>query len=659
MNINNQLQLKNNELTNINQKLKNSEILINENNTKIILMEKGYENKEKEINNKYNNLLQEKENKIKIINEKYELVKNQLNNISDKYQKLLNESELNNNNNYNNDEDKRITMLFTERCKYQNKLKEKENEISELNNIISNNKIQIDNLKNQFEEYKNIKNENNFIKTELISTKQQNNILKQEIEINKNIMIEYINCNNFFQTILGGALKMNKEYEIKINQLMNTNQYLQNNNKDLIEFNNKLQNKLINNNSNEKEIKLINDIKENSKNNNTQNINNNKLNEKIFEEEPLKSYSKPTLIGLNNIGSINFMNATLQCLSQTKRLTNYFLKKSNENEIINNNIAIENYNNIQLSPNYLYLIKKLWEKDIKLQSFYPYNIKNAIQSLNPLFKEFQPGDCKDFIIFILEQLHKELKRPINNNNSNEVIQFNQYNKKQAFKYFFNEFKKELSIISDIFFGFKETTNECINCKNYSNSQGLSNPICYNYSTFNCLIFPLEEIKKNKEQNNNFINNNQDDNITLEDCFSYNQKSKLFTGDNKIFCNICKQLTDSIHTTKIFSCPNILLLIFNREKNNIYNIKIKFSETLDISEFVLRKDKPQIIYNLYGVISYIKETDNNPFVHFVALCKSPIDKKWYLYDDSVVSNINNINDYIDFGIPYIEFYEKSN
>ena len=48
--------------------------------------------------------------------------------------------------------------------------------------------------------------------------------------------------------------------------------------------------------------------------------------------------NQPTLVGLNNIGATCFVNSTLQCLSQTKELTNYFLNKSNRNKIINNNI---------------------------------------------------------------------------------------------------------------------------------------------------------------------------------------------------------------------------------------------------------------------------------------------------------------------------------
>ena len=143
---------------------------------------------------------------------------------------------------------------------------------------------------------------------------------------------------------------------------------------------------------------------------------------------------------------------------------------------------------------------------------------------------------------------------------------------------------------------------------------------------------------------------------IYECFYYNQKSELFTGDNKNYCNICKQLFDSLYTCKIFSSPKILVLILNRGKDNIYNVKIDFTETINITEFVLARDRPQLIYDLYGVITHIGQS--GPYAHFVASCKSPIDQKWYRYNDAFVSPINNLqNEVIDFGTPYILFYEK--
>ena len=62
------------------------------------------------------------------------------------------------------------------------------------------------------------------------------------------------------------------------------------------------------------------------------------------------SYLFPSLIGLNNIGAASFINSTLQCLSQTEGLTNFFLNKKNKKRIFNNNIALKNKNDNQLSP---------------------------------------------------------------------------------------------------------------------------------------------------------------------------------------------------------------------------------------------------------------------------------------------------------------------
>ena len=351
----------------------------------------------------------------------------------------------------------------------------------------------------------------------------------------------------------------------------------------------------------------------------------------------------------------------MQCLSQTKDLTNYFLKKKSLDKIINNNIALKNKNEPQLSPVYLELIKKLWNQN-NSNSYSPYHFMSIIEKMNPLFKQGQAGDSKDFIIFILEQFHKELKRSVQqkNNSTTNTQALNQYDKNNAFKHFFEEFKKNGSIISDHFFGISETTNICLKCKNYFNSLGLNNPICYNYGIFNCLIFPLEEVKKmknNSMQYNNYINLNQNNRVSIYECFYYNQKTDFFTGDNKNFCNNCKQLFESFYTSNIFISPNVLVLILNRGKNNIYDVKIDFSETIDITNYILLKDKPQMIYNLYGIITHIGQS--GPNAHFVASCKSPINNKWYRYNDAMVSPINNLQkDIIDLGTPYILFYQKN-
>ena len=75
--------------------------------------------------------------------------------------------------------------------------------------------------------------------------------------------------------------------------------------------------------------------------------------------------------------------------------------------------------------------------------------------MNPIFTNSQNGSSKDFIIFFLTQIHKELAKPnisinYNSNLKDEQHPFNQYNKNIIFEKFFNGFNQECSIISDFF-----------------------------------------------------------------------------------------------------------------------------------------------------------------------------------------------------------------
>ena len=166
------------------------------------------------------------------------------------------------------------------------------------------------------------------------------------------------------------------------------------------------------------------------------------------------------------------------------------------------------------------------------------------------------------------------------------------------------------------------------------------------------------MKCNSQQFNNFemSQKNQSNVVTLFDCFLYNQKTENFTGQNQNYCIMCKQLGNSIYTSKIYVSPNSLILILNRGRGNIFDVKLDFSETIDITNFVLQKETPKIIYNLYGVITHIGQS--GPNAHFVASCKSPVDFKWYRYNDAIVNLINDFQKEIyDFGTPYILFYQK--
>ena len=131
--------------------------------------------------------------------------------------------------------------------------------------------------------------------------------------------------------------------------------------------------------------------------------------------------------------------------------------------------------------------------------------------------------------------------------------------------------------------------------------------------------------------------------------------ELFTGENRAYCNNCKQLFDSNYVTRIYSSPQVLILILDRGKGNIYNITLNFTETIDITKYIFNDSKKPMKYDLYGVITIIDQ--NGPNSLFIASCKNPIDNKWYRYNDAIVSPITNVQkEIIEFGIPCILFYQ---
>ena len=548
-----------------------------------------------------------------------------------------------------------IQNLTKTRNDLDNQIKLKQQQLNNLNSNINNlmnmnNNRNIMNMNNM-----NMNNNMNIMNMNNMNMNNNMNIMNMNNMNNMNMNMNNMNMNNNMNNMNMNIMNNNNNNMNNMNKI-NFSIPLMNNNMNNINVNNNLNNINLNNN-----LKNQNFNNSNNNNNNNNNINDNKKRPPKKRPLPITKYPKPTLIGLQNIGATCFMNATLQCLSQTEDLTNYFLDEERSSEKIkNNNIAIKNRNALQLTPVYLELVKQLWDKNSVRKYIEPKRFMKTVEEMNPLFKLGQAGDSKDFIIFLLEQFHTELKKSlINDNNQEETQMINQYDKNEAFKSFIEEFKKQISIISDIFFGVIETTNICLYCKNDYTNKRMPYPICYNYQIFNCLIFPLEEVRKYKNDlmKRNGVNIIQNNSVTLEECFYYNQKTDYFTGDNRNYCNICKQTYDSHYTSKIYSSPNVLVLILNRGKNNIFNVKLNFNEIIDITEFSTVKGG-KLIYNLYGVITHYGES--GPSAHFLAFCKSPIDNRWYRYNDAVVTEVKDLKkDVIDFGNPYILFYKKTN
>ena len=316
-------------------------------------------------------------------------------------------------------------------------------------------------------------------------------------------------------------------------------------------------------------------------------------------------FSKPPLMGLDNIGATCYMNATLQCLCNIQKFVDYFKFNKHLIEKVKNNLI---QGDEKLSSSFKLLIEKLWPDRLYYyynndntahvgfnntftnknnESYAPKEFKEKISNMNDLFKGVQANDAKDLINFLIMRLHTELNMAQNKNLNNNAINLNQTNKQLMFQIFIQDFiNSNKSIISDLFYGINYNVIHCQGC----------NAKSFNYQTYFFFEFPLEEVRIFKSQNNinynnfNFNNFNYNINfnsneINIYDCFLYEQRINYMTGQNAMYCNYCKQTCNSSMCTFIASCPEIIIIILNRGKGIQFKIKINFPIQLNLYDFI--------------------------------------------------------------------------
>ena len=333
------------------------------------------------------------------------------------------------------------------------------------------------------------------------------------------------------------------------------------------------------------------------------------------------SQNTPGLTGLQNIGATCYMNATLQCFSNVQRFREGILRLKTKVSL-----------NKDLSYSLKEVFVNLW-KNNKIKYYEPYNFKNLISEMNPLFKGVAANDSKDLILFILETIHRELNTKKTSfpeqNNANNL------NFMEVFNQFTNFYESNnRSIVSDEFYGYFVSIMKC----------GYCNSVTYNVQIMNILFFPLEKVRIYTKNPYNFV--------TLEDCFQNYEEPELFTGSDQIFCNLCNMTTNAYNQNKLIIAPKTLIINLNRGKGLEFKVGIKFGEYLDIKKYLLMNDKSPNYYELIGVISHFGES--NMGGHFISYCKNSFNGRWYKFNDAMV-NESSFQEATSIGLPYVLFY----
>ena len=434
-----------------------------------------------------------------------------------------------------------------------------------------------------------------------------------------NVSINDINNNSY----------INNNSNFNKNEIINTNNVANSNKNNIINEN---KNNINNNQSQNQNQNQINNNNNCGSNNNNQNTSNNNV--------PMNNniYIFP-LIGLNNVGSTCFMNATLQCLLHISELNLYFLNEypNDHNVLRTKNSSCETMGNISLA--YYNVINEVYLKSIQCNnnyymnnnSFAPREFKETLGKYNSQFRFYEANDSKDLILYLLQTFHEELNYFGDQPFPANLLRPNQINRADTFNYFMNTYNiQNFSIVSKLFYGTYENIIKCCNC----------NKMYFSYQKFEFISFSTYNYR------NGVFN--------IYNGFQDNQAIQYLQGNNKYFCPSCQNLHDGETCCKIIQPPSKLIINIDYGKNKVNNVKkLIFDEMIDITSFVNFNFGKKIIYQISGVCTHLGSS--GPTGHYIAYCRNKQTGMWYNFNDSFVRLCDKSEIYR--GSPYLLVYEQ--
>ncbi|XP_061538525.1 ubiquitin carboxyl-terminal hydrolase 32 isoform X5 [Phycodurus eques] len=128
----------------------------------------------------------------------------------------------------------------------------------------------------------------------------------------------------------------------------------------------------------------------------------------ITNSSKMERHKVPTekgATGLSNLGNTCFMNSSIQCVSNTRPLTDYFITGGHFYELNRSNpIGMQGH----MAKCYGDLVMELWSGTQK--NVAPLKLRWTIAKYAPRFNGFQQQDSQELLAFLLDGLHEDLNR---------------------------------------------------------------------------------------------------------------------------------------------------------------------------------------------------------------------------------------------------------
>ncbi|XP_016852445.2 ubiquitin carboxyl-terminal hydrolase 32 isoform X1 [Anolis carolinensis] len=179
--------------------------------------------------------------------------------------------------------------------------------------------------------------------------------------------------------------------------------------------------------------------------------------------------------GLSNLGNTCFMNSSIQCVSNTQPLTQYFISGRHLYELNRTNpIGMKGH----MAKCYGDLIQELWSGTQK--NIAPLKLRWTIAKYAPRFNGFQQQDSQELLAFLLDGLHEDLNRV----HEKPYVELKDSDGRPdwevAAEAWENHLRRNRSIVVDLFHGQLRSQVKCKTCGHIS----------VRFDPFNFLSLPL-------------------------------------------------------------------------------------------------------------------------------------------------------------------------
>uniref|UniRef100_A0A672YFV9 Ubiquitin carboxyl-terminal hydrolase n=1 Tax=Sphaeramia orbicularis TaxID=375764 RepID=A0A672YFV9_9TELE len=166
--------------------------------------------------------------------------------------------------------------------------------------------------------------------------------------------------------------------------------------------------------------------------------------------------------GLSNLGNTCFMNSSIQCVSNTKPLTDYFISGRHLYELNRTNpIGMRGH----MAKCYGDLVMELWSGTQK--NVAPLKLRWTIAKYAPRFNGFQQQDSQELLAFLLDGLHEDLNRV----HEKPYVELKDSDGRPdwevASEAWENHLRRNRSIVVDLFHGQLKSQVKCKTCGHIS------------------------------------------------------------------------------------------------------------------------------------------------------------------------------------------------